>query len=167
LDSPGGLAFDTAGDLFETDGGSGEVFEYTNALAAEKGIFASGLTNPSGLAFDSAGNLYVTCQSNGTNGAIMKFTPDGSQSTFDTGLISPIGIVITPGSTLNVSIKMFAGIILNNGHIGSNYLVQAASNLSSNNWITLTNVTLPSNPYIYIDYGSPTNSQQFYRVQPQ
>jgi hypothetical protein len=30
----------------------------------------------------------------------------------------------------------------------------------------LTNVALPSQPYIYIDYSSPTNRQGFYRAVP-
>jgi hypothetical protein len=64
-----------------------------------------------------------------------------------------------------VDIKLFAGVIIN-GPLGSNYLIQATSNLLSS-WTTLTNVALPSQPYIYIDYSSPTNSRQFYRAVPQ
>ena len=64
------------------------------------------------------------------------------------------------------AIQMFAGVIVN-GPLGTNYLIQATSNLSNTNWITLTNVALPSQPYIYIDYSSPTNRQQFYRAFPQ
>ena len=64
-----------------------------------------------------------------------------------------------------VDLKMFAGLILN-GPIGSNYNVQATSALGPTNWTTLTNVTLLTRPYIYIDYRSPTNPQQFYRVVP-
>ena len=62
-----------------------------------------------------------------------------------------------------VDLKMFAGLIIN-GPIGSNYNVQATSALGTPNWITLTNVTLQTQPYVYIDYRSPTNDQQFYRV---
>jgi N-acetylneuraminic acid mutarotase len=65
----------------------------------------------------------------------------------------------------SVDIKMFAGVIVN-GPLGSNYLIQATSNLMSS-WTTLTNVALPTQPYIYIDYSSPTNRQQFYRAVPQ
>lgn len=57
---------------------------------------------------------------------------------------------------------LFAGILVE-GPLGSNYLIQAASNLTGN-WTTLTNVVLPSRPYIYMDYSSATNSQQFYRA---
>lgn len=68
-------------------------------------------------------------------------------------------------SLATADIKMFAGVVVD-GPLGSNYLIQAASNLSSN-WTTLTNLALPSQPYIYIDYNSPTNVQQFYRVVPE
>jgi hypothetical protein len=89
------------------------------------------------------------------------------ENTSDIAAVDTIVVQTIPPSGPQVSIKMFAGIILNNGNIGSNYLIQATANLASSNWTTLTNVTLPSQPYIYIDYSSYTNSQQFYRVQPQ
>jgi len=60
---------------------------------------------------------------------------------------------------------MFAGVIIN-GPLGSNYLIQASSNLQSA-WRTLTHVTLPTQPYIYIDYSSQSNALQFYRTLPQ
>ena len=66
----------------------------------------------------------------------------------------------------SVDVKMFAGVIVN-GPLGSNYLIQATSNLTSGNWTTLTNVALPMQPYIYIDYTSYTNGPQFYRAIPQ
>jgi len=65
----------------------------------------------------------------------------------------------------DVSMKMFAGLVIN-GPLGSNYNVQAASDLAGSNWTTLTNLTLTTHPYIFIDYNSPTNAQQFYRVVP-
>lgn len=63
------------------------------------------------------------------------------------------------------AIQMFAGVIVD-GPLGSNYLIQATSVLPGG-WTTLTNVALPSQPYIYIDYSSPTNARQFYRALPQ
>jgi hypothetical protein len=74
-----------------------------------------------------------------------------------------LGSVTSTGAILTmVDLKMFAGVVVN-GPLGSNYLIQATSNLLSS-WTTLTNVALPTQPYIYIDYSSPTNSQQFYRA---
>ena len=46
---PAELAFDSAGDLFEADGGSGNIYEFTPDGA--QSTFASGLDNPVGLAF--------------------------------------------------------------------------------------------------------------------
>jgi len=169
---PSGLAVDSAGDLFVSENHSGSICEFVNnggTLNSTPITVASGLDSPAGLAFDSAGDLF---EADSGSGNIYEFTNNaGTLSstavTFVSGLIVPVELAFAPKPPFSVSIKMFAGIILNNGNIGSNYLIQATGNLSSSNWTTLTNVTLPSNPYIYIDYSSYTNSQQFYRVQPQ
>jgi photosystem II stability/assembly factor-like uncharacterized protein len=77
----------------------------------------------------------------------------------------PIGGIWTAQSMIvPVTGTTFAGIVAD-GPSGSNYLIQAASNLTDN-WTTLTNVALPWGPYFYIDYSSLTNAQQFYRAVP-
>ncbi len=76
------------------------------------------------------------------------------------GSVTSLPIVIA-----TTDIKLFAGVIIN-GPIGSNYLIQANGNLASTNWTTLTNLALPTQPYVYIDYNSPGNNQQFYRAVP-
>ncbi|HEY5503694.1 MAG TPA: hypothetical protein VIK28_00950, partial [Sedimentisphaerales bacterium] len=53
-----GLAFNTAGNLFEADLQSGNIYEFTPGGA--QSTFASGLHQPNGLAFNSAGDLFVT-----------------------------------------------------------------------------------------------------------
>ena len=157
LGYPNSLAFNSAGDLFVSDSHSPNIFEYTTN--GTKSTFPSGLPSASGLAFDHAGNLFV---GSGSITNINEIMTNGTQISFASVSGLPEFLAFAPFS---VSIKMFAGIILNNGLIGSNYLIQATSNLSSSNWVTLTNVTLPTNnPYIYIDYSSYTNSQQFYRA---
>jgi hypothetical protein len=76
------------------------------------------------------------------------------------------GIVTSQAAVLaSVDIKMFAGVVIN-GPLGSNYLIEARYDLLSTNWTTLTNVALPVQPYIFIDYSSPTNRQHFYRAVP-
>ncbi len=50
LNDPFGLAFDSAGNLFETDGGSGSILKFTPD--ASRTTFASGLTQPTYLAFE-------------------------------------------------------------------------------------------------------------------
>jgi hypothetical protein len=69
-----------------------------------------------------------------------------------------------PGTLTGVDVAMFAGIIVN-GPLGSNYLIQASSTVVTN-WMTLTNITLTTQPYVFIDYDSPTNRQQFYQAIP-
>jgi hypothetical protein len=55
LDDPNGLAFDSAGDLFEADLDSGNIYEFTVSPVEKKKIgFASGLDEPVGLAFQPA-----------------------------------------------------------------------------------------------------------------
>jgi hypothetical protein len=68
----------------------------------------------------------------------------------------------TAQATIPPTTETVAGVVVD-GPVGTNYLIQAASDLPGN-WTTLTNVALPWQPYLYIDYSSPTNAQQFYRA---
>jgi photosystem II stability/assembly factor-like uncharacterized protein len=72
------------------------------------------------------------------------------------------GIWTARASVTKAALFPFAAVVVD-GPLGSNYLIQAASNLAGN-WTTLTNVALPWQPYLYIDDRSATNSQQFYRA---
>ncbi len=63
-------------------------------------------------------------------------------------------------------LKLLAAVYLD-GPIGSNYLVQATSAVQPTSWTTLTNVTLNTRPFIYVDFSSATNTKQFYRAVPQ
>jgi hypothetical protein len=84
LGSPYGLAFNSAGNLFEADYGSGKIYEFTPGGA--QSTFASGLGLPWGLAFNSAGNLFAA---NRSGGYIYEFTTGGVKSTFASGLSGP------------------------------------------------------------------------------
>ena len=84
-----------SGDLFvsvnrtgSTGNGGGAIYQYTPY--GVQSIFASGLTRPRGVGFDSVGNLFVaTALCNGAKcqaiqPAVLKITPDGTQSVFAT-----------------------------------------------------------------------------------
>jgi sugar lactone lactonase YvrE len=78
-------------DLFASingTGGNGGGFIYKYTSTGVQSIFASGLSRPRGVAFGPAANLFVatfTCDVSGTcQGAIVKITPAGVQSTFAT-----------------------------------------------------------------------------------
>src|SRR5208282_395292 len=99
LSGPAGLAFNSAGDLFEADELSGNIYEFTPG--GVQSAFASRLPNPNGLAFDSAGNLFVSCLGGqaGTQ-IIVKITPSGVQSTFASGLYYPYALAFDSAGNL-------------------------------------------------------------------
>lgn len=76
---PGGIAFDTKGDLYLAVGPFGEVVRIRSAdLNADKpGLaqtFATGVPGANGIAFDKRGNLYV---SGGASGIVYAVGPNG------------------------------------------------------------------------------------------
>ena len=72
----------------------------------------------------------------------------------------------SPASLALMDLKMLAGVYLSATN-GSHYRIDAATALNSTNWTTVTNVTVTTQPFIYVDYTSPTNNQKFYRAVPQ
>jgi sugar lactone lactonase YvrE len=104
LSSPFGLAFNNAGDLFVSAGNS--IYEYTGGT---KSTFASGLDGPTAMAFNAAGNLFV----GSTSGNIYEFTPDGTESVFETGVGDVLGLAIDPAPEPSVmSISAFGGLAI-------------------------------------------------------
>ena len=65
-----------------------------------------------------------------------------------------------------LNLNLYAGLNIL-GPINAIYTIKSSPTAYGTNWNTLTNVALPSQPYIYIDYNSPTNSHQFYQALPQ
>jgi len=62
------------------------------------------------------------------------------------------------------NLSLYAGLNIY-GPLGASYAIQSTPNLASN-WTVLTNLALPAQPYVYIDYRSATNKQQFYQAVP-
>ena len=89
------IAYGAAGDLYEADFGSGNVFSFTPA--GTRTTFATGLGNPAGLAFDPEGNLFVA---NNSGNSITKITPAGTKSTFASGLNLPFGLAFDMNGNL-------------------------------------------------------------------
>jgi len=101
LSSPNGLAFDSAGNLFVAESGTGSILKFTPG--AVRTTFASGLSGPVGLAFDRAGNLFVTDGGDIVgpgHGHVYKFTPDGVRSTLASGFITPNGLAFDRAGNL-------------------------------------------------------------------
>ena len=94
FNSPDGLAFDAAGNLYVANAGNNTVSKVTPAGVVS--TFASGFNDPVGLAFDAAGNLYVA---NDGNDTVSKVTPAGVVSTFASGFNVPSAWPSTPPAT--------------------------------------------------------------------
>ncbi len=76
LNGPWGLAFDSAGNLFETDFYTGEINNFTTN--GVQSTFATRLSEPEGLSFDSVGNLF---EANQGSGYVYEFATNGGRST--------------------------------------------------------------------------------------
>lgn len=77
-------------------------------------------------------------------------------------------LTVNPASEIpSLSLQTFAGIRIV-GEVGRSYSIQYAVNTDSTanwfNWVSITNITLPSTPYIYLDPGSGNRSKGFYRA---
>ena len=124
LNDPKDLAFDSSGNLYETDAGGDKIFKFTPAGA--KTTFASNLFGPFGLAFDAHGNLFEV--SFGFN-TIFKFTPAAVRSTFASGLNSPTFAAFRPKTDklINISTRGFVGtgdhVLIAGFIVGGNALV--------------------------------------------
>jgi sugar lactone lactonase YvrE len=95
LNTPNGLAFNSAGNLLVDNYAANNIIQYTpNGVGT---VFAStGLSSPYGMALDGNGNLYVA--NAGTGGYIEKYTSSGVGSVFASGVGYPVGVAINGGN---------------------------------------------------------------------
>jgi sugar lactone lactonase YvrE len=101
LVNPSGLAFDSAGNLYVSNSGSGKIGKYNADGTADNISFITGLTTPVGIAFDSAGKLYV---SNFNSGKVGKYKSDGTPlKSLISGLVNPSGLAFDSAGKLYVS----------------------------------------------------------------
>jgi len=81
-------------------------------------------------------------------------------------ITNSIGSVTSRVAQLTVAfldIDLYAGIKIL-GVPGRTYRIEATPASGPPNWHTLTNLVLPSNPYIWIDYQSPDVAARLYRA---
>jgi hypothetical protein len=65
-----------------------------------------------------------------------------------------------------LSLNMYAGLTIV-GQVGATYEIDYMNSLSGTNWTVLTNIILPSSPYLFFDTTSPFSSSRFYRASKQ
>ena len=113
------LAFASNGDLFVTrrgDGlaGHGSIVKFASSCTSSctPSIFypaqTGGLFLPKDLAFDSSGNLY---EADAGSGSIFKFAPNGTKTTFKTGLNAPQSLAFDRNGILFVGECPSCGIV--------------------------------------------------------
>ena len=107
------LAFDNMGNLFAAAALNSTIYEFapdsTRSIFVGPEAFTDDEGGPIGLAFDAFGNLFVSAAQSTGPGVILKFTPDGAESTFATGLNNPRGLIFdSVGSLFVAEIPFFA-----------------------------------------------------------
>ena len=107
LTDPVALAFDSSGDLFVANYGSGTVSEFAPGSTTPTATL-TGLTDPYALAFDSSGNLFVA---NGNNpGTVSEFAPGSTTPTATlTGLTDPHALAFDSSGNLYVANDIWYG----------------------------------------------------------
>jgi len=66
-------------------------------------------------------------------------------------------------ASLEALIQTSAGVAVF-GEVGRPYRIECADQLAPNTWLPLTNVFLPTSPYIFIDTAAPSPNRRFYRA---
>ena len=88
----------SAQNLFVSDSGSGNLYEYTPG--GVRSTFATGLGMPVGLAFNNAGVLYAAVPASGN---VYAFSAGGVQSTFASGVAWPWALAVNSVGNLFVA----------------------------------------------------------------
>jgi DNA-binding beta-propeller fold protein YncE len=160
---PVGLAFGADGNLYVSCFNSNQVKRFDGKTGALIDTFvAAGLNKPYHITFGPDGNLYVANYGSSTvkrfsgiDGAYLGIAAQGN------GLSGPTAVLFLSPPTLNIA--MYAGIEIA-GITGRTYRVEYATTLPTTNWTTLTNIGLPSSPYLLFDATSRGVVRRFYRA---
>ncbi len=154
-----GLAVNAAGEVFLNQ--PGEISKFT--ASGERSTFALA-ANTSGLAIDDSSNLYTAVHETDSTtqqdiGFVYKFAPDGTRTTFVSGLSYPDFVAFPPKPALRVELTENE-VVLTWPTLRGNYSVQTTTELSPAEWQTLPD---QSPGLVRIPRSSTTS---FFRLQP-
>jgi hypothetical protein len=114
LDYPTGLAFDRAGDLFESDQFGGNIYEWAGA-GSTRTTFVGGLNQPGPMAINTAGDIFVIL-----SGQVSEFSPAGIIINTLTGFNTASGLAFDSAGNLYIS-------NLNGGGAGQGFITEITS----------------------------------------
>jgi len=148
----------TQGQFVFTDGASSQTWSFTGPDGAPSGTVNSGFI----LNGTNAITAIVNNTGGGSNGQLKSVYGDGGDNTsFAANLILSYDVV--PASSV-VSADVYPGISFT-GTVGANYQIQYTTSLTNSTWTRLTNLLLPSSPYLYFDSDPIRNhTARYYRV---
>jgi hypothetical protein len=101
-----------------------------------------------------------------TNACLAFSTLTSSNSgTYSVAVGNNNGTVLSASAALTVIDLQFYAAVTINGIVGALYRIDYSNDVGTPiNWTTLTTLTLPSSPYIYVDLTSAGQPKRFYRV---
>lgn len=155
---PFALAFDGAGNLFV--GNDGTLYNYIVEFTPDGAVstfVASGLTTACGLAFNGAGDLF---EADWGSGNIYEFTPNGTRSTFASGLVHPIALAFQREPELTAIVTN--GVFQLTVSMPSPYystIIQASTDFV--NWV---NIYTNTPPFTFTDSMATNFACRYYRA---
>ncbi len=130
------------GELNPGQPDSGRVYRY-DGTSWQQLATVGNIPRPGGIGGSAGDDIWVSL---GSAGALLHYAPD----------------TVPPSPSLSLS--MYAGVTIS-GQTNATYQIQYSTNPSNpTGWITLTNLTLPSTPYLYFDSSSGAQPMRFYRA---
>lgn len=171
---PGNATYLSAGSVSQTLVVAAVPPSITTAPVGQSFTLGGGLT----LAVNAGGTgpLFYQWQFNGTNlaGATDSTLTLANLAATNAGAYRVV-ITNAVGTVTSVPVDLYffgdlrfiAATVLA-GSVGQQYRVDYADvvNVGTTNWQVLTNITLPSSPYLVIDPNSPGHPQRYYRATP-
>ena len=144
VDYAAGLAVDSAGDIYYSEGYHGNIKKLPAGGGAAV-VVASGFLNPTRITRDTAGNIYVADYSNHAVKEIP--TGGGATITLNSGFNGPYGVAVDPAG--NVYVTDFDGNTLTKIPAGNGTPVVLASGLNRPSGVALD---ASGNVYV-VEYG--------------
>jgi sugar lactone lactonase YvrE len=171
MSTPWGLTTDSGGNVYLCGGGTNAIWKVNPAGSVSTVAFGGLLDQPNDVALEPGGTL-VSFQT--VSNSVVRINPTNNTQTIVSqgGFISGALSLIVAGFSVPASnppaqlgLQIYPGVSIQ-GAVGGLYNVQYSEAAGGSNWISLTNIILPSSPYLFVDTAITNHAQRFYRAVP-